>query len=81
MNHYEPKSAKKERIKSAACDFVNQCLDRGEPGLYAEIMNEVSGAIVYHAFQKCDLNQTATARVLGINRGTVIGKLKSIGAI
>jgi two-component system nitrogen regulation response regulator GlnG len=59
--------------------FVEDQLDRGTTNLYAETLEFMERYVVTHVLRICDGNQSKAARILGITRGCLRNKVRTLG--
>jgi two-component system nitrogen regulation response regulator GlnG len=59
--------------------FVEEQLDRGSINLYAETLEFMERYVVTHVLRICDGNQSKAARILGITRGCLRNKVRTLG--
>lgn len=59
--------------------FVEEQLDRGTTNLYAETLEFMERYVVTHVLRICDGNQSKAARILGITRGCLRNKVRTLG--
>jgi DNA-binding NtrC family response regulator len=59
--------------------FVEDQLDSGSTNLYAETLEFMERYVVTHVLRICDGNQSKAARILGITRGCLRNKVRTLG--
>ena len=59
--------------------FVEEQLDRGSINLYAETLEFMERYVVTQVLRICDGNQSKAARILGITRGCLRNKVRTLG--
>jgi len=59
--------------------FVEERLDTGSTNLYAETLEFMERYVVTHVLRICDGNQSKAARMLGITRGCLRNKVRTLG--
>jgi DNA-binding NtrC family response regulator len=61
--------------------FVEEQLDGGSTNLYAETLEFMERYVVTHVLRLCDGNQSKAARILGITRGCLRNKVRTLGVL
>jgi two-component system nitrogen regulation response regulator GlnG len=59
--------------------FVDERLDADSTNLYAETLEFMERYVVTHVLRLCDGNQSKAARILGITRGCLRNKVRTLG--
>ncbi|MEX2093196.1 MAG: sigma-54 dependent transcriptional regulator [Pirellulales bacterium] len=82
IRHPDAHAATASNGESGATDlkqFVEERLDAGSTNLYAETLEFMERYVVTHVLRICDGNQSKAARMLGITRGCLRNKVRTLG--
>jgi Fis family transcriptional regulator len=68
-------------VEEAVKDYLNTMDDQQVTDLYELVLSEVEAPLIECVLQMTDNNQSRTASILGLNRGTLRKKLRKYGLL
>lgn len=68
-------------VQKAVDKYINAMDDQPVRDLYEMVLSEIEAPLLKYMLQYTDNNQSRTAMILGLNRGTLRKKLKKYGLL
>lgn len=81
MNHTQPKSAFYTHIEGAVQDYLHNLNGDRATNMYEVFLHEMEKPLLISLLKHTNHNQSKTAKMLGLNRGTLRAKMKTHGLL
>lgn len=81
MNHTPPKSALYNHVEQAVHDYLHNLAGENTTNMYELFLHELEKPLLISLLKHTNHNQSKTAKMLGLNRGTLRAKMKTHGLL
>lgn len=81
MNHTQPKSAFYTHVEGAVQEYLHNLNGDKVTNMYEVFLHEMEKPLIISLLKHTNHNQSKTAKMLGLNRGTLRAKMKIHGLL